>query len=542
MTVNNASNKISYIANGSTVDWVFPFPAVDAQFLQVFVTNPQGFVNQLNPAFYTVVLDPLIGANPTSQGGKVTYPLAGPPLANGNQITIARVLPSIQKYSIANQSIIYPPIIEQEFDYLTLLQAGGVDELSRAFKVGFGDPLPADVPPVAERANQGAFFDAVGDLVPGLIPGPGVFISAAMQPVVEATTLDIARDLLGISTIPLVVSNTFTVLPENERRVIDLEGNFYTVTVPISTGFRPQFWIFIYNRSDRGKLISVDGYPSFILWPRQFTWVFNSTNGWLTTNPGRWRALIPQQFYVHPTLGNDSNDGLATGTQAWRTIQHGVSVVEDLVDGNFTINLADGVHNVGSGVTCSKGVLGANGYKIVGNVSTPVNCNVQSASGGGCFRVIDNASVLLSGVYLNSDSGCLTAETGGVITVGNVTFGESRINGYHMCAQYNGVINVNAPYDLRGGAHTHLLAVSGGTIFWNPGTCTFSAIVTMESSFINAQGASTIFSTVDNTFIASGNLFGPNYIVLLNSVVSMRPSPGYPGTSTGTVATGGQIV
>jgi hypothetical protein len=198
MTVNNADSTITYLANGSTTEWVFSFPGIDPTFIEVFLTDAGGGQVQLNPSQYQVILNPTIDPNPTSQGGKVIYPIIGSPLANGNTLTIVRNLPVEQTVSLSNQSIIYPTVIEEEFDYLTLLTRVGSEGISRAFKVGFNDPIPAIVPPVAERANQGAFFDSLGNLTPGGIPGPGVFISAAMTPVVQAVSIASARNLMGV--------------------------------------------------------------------------------------------------------------------------------------------------------------------------------------------------------------------------------------------------------------------------------------------------------------------------------------------------------
>lgn len=198
MTVNNADSTITYLANGSTTQWTFSFPAVDAAFIEVFLTDAEGGQIQLAPSQYQVILDPTIGSNPTSQGGKVIYPIIGSPLANGNSLTIVRNLPVEQNVSLSNQSIIYPPVIEEEFDYLTLLTRVGSEGISRAFKVGFSDPIPALVPPVAERANHQAFFDSQGNLTPGEVPSGGVFVSAAMIPVVQAANIPLARTLLDI--------------------------------------------------------------------------------------------------------------------------------------------------------------------------------------------------------------------------------------------------------------------------------------------------------------------------------------------------------
>jgi len=199
MTVNTVSSKISYLANGSSTVWNFGFPGIDPSFIEVFIIDGAGTITPVDPAFFSVTLNPPIDPNPTSHGGSVTYPLTGPPLAVGNQITISRELPAIQEVSLSNQSIVYPPVIEQEFDYLTLLNQRGAEEFSRAFRVGPQDPIPALVPPVVQRANKAAFFDSAGNLTPGTVPGPGVFISAAMTPVVEAATLPLARDAMGVT-------------------------------------------------------------------------------------------------------------------------------------------------------------------------------------------------------------------------------------------------------------------------------------------------------------------------------------------------------
>jgi hypothetical protein len=197
MTVNTTSNKIVYAANGSTTQWTFSFPGVSATDIQVFVTDVNGFITQLNPIAYTVTLNPPIDPNPTSVGGMVNYPLTGPPLATGNSLTIIRVLPQIQTNALSNQGILYPEVIEGALDYAIMIDQGFGELLGRSIVVPVSDPNPAPLPPLAQRANQGAFFDANGNLTSGLAPGGTAFVSAAMQPVVAAATIPAAQTLLG---------------------------------------------------------------------------------------------------------------------------------------------------------------------------------------------------------------------------------------------------------------------------------------------------------------------------------------------------------
>lgn len=206
MTVNETSSQITYLGDGATTVWTFPFPGVDKQFIKVLVLDTFGHLNVIPSNFYTVTLNAPIDPNPTGHGGQVIYPISGPPLAVGTQLLIARDLPVVQSTSISNQSIIYPPVVEQEFDYLTMLDQSGIADSARAFRVGPWDPPPGFAPPVAQRANLQAFFDANGDLSAGGIP-VGTVISAVMVPVVTAVTLALARSAMGV---PGVDSPVFT--------------------------------------------------------------------------------------------------------------------------------------------------------------------------------------------------------------------------------------------------------------------------------------------------------------------------------------------
>jgi hypothetical protein len=211
MTVNTQTNKISYAGNGSTFTWTFSFPGVAASNIFVFITNAAGVVTQIPANSYAVNLNAPVDPNPTSLGGTVTYPILGAPLAAGNTITIVRELPEIQSASIANQSVIYPPVIEQEFDYLTLISQQLSESLTRAVKVDIADQPMASLPALAFRINQPAVFDSHGNLTAGGIPGGGVLISPVMIPVVGAPTLILARQAMGV---PGIDSPIFTGNPQ----------------------------------------------------------------------------------------------------------------------------------------------------------------------------------------------------------------------------------------------------------------------------------------------------------------------------------------
>src|SRR5215472_13513804 len=104
MTVNTTSSQITYIGDGATVTFTFPFAVPAASDIQATVTI--GGVTT-TPAI-TVTINPAVAPNPTPVGGSVTFAVAP---ANGSSITISRVLPQVQATSLANQGVLYPAVI-----------------------------------------------------------------------------------------------------------------------------------------------------------------------------------------------------------------------------------------------------------------------------------------------------------------------------------------------------------------------------------------------------------------------------------------------
>lgn len=138
MTVSTSSFKIVYDGNGSNTIWSFPFACPSPDNIMVTIKDTSsGGILLLAPSTYTVVLNPLVGTNPTPVGGVVTYPLAGGPiLPVGFQISIVRRLAFVQLTSLANQSIIYPAVVEKALDYLTMMVQQGEQILT---PTPFGD-------------------------------------------------------------------------------------------------------------------------------------------------------------------------------------------------------------------------------------------------------------------------------------------------------------------------------------------------------------------------------------------------------------------
>src|SRR5262245_51654405 len=147
MTVSTVFNSISFDGNNVTTVWLFPFPAVKKEFVFCTFIDADGSVTELPPAAYEVTINPPVAPNQTSFGGSVTFPLSGPPMTNSQKLIVERRLSPVQAVSFANQGTIYPKVIEQEFDYLTMLDQDGSIDIDRSFRVGPGDDPPAVLPP-----------------------------------------------------------------------------------------------------------------------------------------------------------------------------------------------------------------------------------------------------------------------------------------------------------------------------------------------------------------------------------------------------------
>jgi hypothetical protein len=543
MTVNLDSNKIVYQGNGSTTTFPFSFSTPSASDITVITVDQLGNVVTQSPGAYTIVLNPLTGTNPTPPGGTVTYPTSGSPLPNGSQLVIIRQLPVVQSVSLSNQSIIYPPVIEQELDYLTMIDQQDEETGQRAFTVPITDPTPLPVPPVAARANQSAAFDGNGNLVPGGVVGGGVFVSAAMTPVVGALTLSQARIAMQIGT-NKQITGTYGIGSGDNGTIFNAVGSaFYTISLGPRAGFTVDFRCIVFNNDLRGKSIAINGYSPFILWPFQFVYITTDSGGnWIFFKSGRFRVTPQQggslQFFIDYVNGNDANDGLASGTQAFQTIQHAVTVLENECDGTFNLQLANGTHQVGSGVLCQKALLGSNGYAIVGNTSSPSSVIIHGTSNY-AFTVGNSANLSILGVTLiNDNGGGLYAETGGGITVNQVRFG-ACVGSYHMVALNHGTISVVGPYSIASGGNTvyHAYAEASSFISYTPGTVTIEGPVTV-TYFIASAWVSTIFCGVV-TFVNPANVTGTKYNVAYNAGLYSAGNT-FPGNTAGTFSTGGQ--
>lgn len=199
MTVSTTANKITYVGDGATTVFPYTFANPSASDILVYFTDADGVITDVTSAA-TITVNAAIAPNPTPVGGQVTYNPSGSPIPLGTSLTIFRSLSDVQGTSLVNQGTLYPQVIEQSLDYLTMLNQQIEEINGRAIVVAPSDPDPLPLPPVAQRASQWAAFDSVGNMIAATAPSGGVPISTAMQPVVEAATLALARTAMGLGT------------------------------------------------------------------------------------------------------------------------------------------------------------------------------------------------------------------------------------------------------------------------------------------------------------------------------------------------------
>lgn len=163
MTVATQTSFVSYIGNGTTTVFTFPFIGVSGSDLTVYITDPSGNQTLLSTSQYTLVINtPPVGGL-WGIGGSVTYPVSGMPIQIGYEISIIRDVPYLQTVSIANQGAFYPQAVEQGLDLLELQIQQLVNEQSYALMTPVTDLSPPNILPSAgNRANGYLAFDDNG--------------------------------------------------------------------------------------------------------------------------------------------------------------------------------------------------------------------------------------------------------------------------------------------------------------------------------------------------------------------------------------------
>jgi hypothetical protein len=209
MTVTTLTNSVTYQGNGSTTNFTFPWAmpagipvAQIGQYLNVFLVTG-GITTQLtygnSSANYQASINAPVSPDPTPVGGTVTYNPSGGPIPVGTTITIQRVNPLTQTTTFSNQGTALPTVTETTIDNVMMAIQDEANMAALDIVAPVTDPsgLNYTLPAVAARAQQVLGFDASGN-VTTFSTVPAGNISAAMAPVVAASSLALARTDLGL--------------------------------------------------------------------------------------------------------------------------------------------------------------------------------------------------------------------------------------------------------------------------------------------------------------------------------------------------------
>lgn len=163
MSIDSTTNRVDYLGNGATQTFSYNFKIFHQSNLKVVKRDSSGVETQLAlNADYTVT-----GVGETNGG---TIYLVNGALPSGTVITIRRVVDPVQTTDIRNQSELYREVLEDQFDYQTMVDQMQSDDLSRSVKLPetikpseFDIKLPTSIKSKANKTliinDQGTGFD-----------------------------------------------------------------------------------------------------------------------------------------------------------------------------------------------------------------------------------------------------------------------------------------------------------------------------------------------------------------------------------------------
>jgi len=273
------------------------------------------------------------------------------------------------------------------------------------------------------------------------------------------------------------VNGNYTLKAGDIGNTVALGGNtFYQLTIGPVANYDPQFLCLIVNidlmPGGRAKKIVVTGGPTVLLWPGQSFFLFRVANAWYTAPsdpvPLRWNVPANVTLNVNASVGNDNNDGLATGAgNALATPQRAA----DIISGLWDINTRTVTIQVTGAVTGSIAVnspwVGSGTVQLLGDTTTPPNTTWTNSTGNPNVIVQGAGRLQVSGFKLvntGGGDGCAAITFGTLALVGKMEFG--AVGNYHMEANQNGQISyfASAPYVISGGGNAHYGAAAAGAI------------------------------------------------------------------------------
>lgn len=437
---------------------------------------------------------------------------------------------------------------------LTITPETAASILSKLITVdGSGSALDADL----LDGVQGSAYLQTANLLTAItaIDGAGSGIDAdTLDGISSASFLQVSAfptQLASPTNWPAVSSiSAGTTLTSTSHGVTVYANGYFTIAFDTAANLGTKFWVRIVNTGSRRVLLdpsgaeTIDGVASVGLYPGQSCTV--TCNGTLLRTvgkPNRWKFPSAPSFYIDPSAGSNSNDGLAPGAgNAFLTIQAMVDFLADHCDFaglQPVISLAAGTYQP---FISAHPWIGGNYPQINGIGST---CVIEGTANNQSLVFVTDYSVIgLFGVKLTSGgfSGVvgLDCSQSGILDYASIEFTAMAV---HIRVANQGMINETGPdSSATGNVTTHMQAQSLGRIAHNfnmvlPNALTFSQwAVASQCGVIHTGGVTIGYSGAGS---GAGST-GQKYVAATNGVIFTSGTT-YPGATAGTTSTGGQF-
>jgi len=253
---------------------------------------------------------------------------------------------------------------------------------------------------------------------------------------------------------------------------------------------------------------------------------------------------LDRTYYVRAD-GNDSNNGLAnTAGGAFLTIQKAIdTVVSFTLLAQVTIQVINGSYTE---YFVLKPWNGAITPKLLGNITTPANCVISTATnnpiikqgGTGIDYLSTTTNVWAIGGFklAHAASGYPLIQSEGInsklFIIYPMEYGLAA-SSYHIYANEGATIKINGNYSITGNAVSHLRAAKQSKITVSSGTITVTGTITMTSFLLGELRSDITLWTSTYT----GSVRGSKYSFTYRSDGSANGVT-LPGSTAGTVATG----
>ena len=150
MAIASSHNKHVYTGNGATTRWPYTFTIHDVTDILVYVTDPQGRINQVTNNFSV-----------DTGAGEVLYPISGAPLASEWNITLLRSTALTQELDLVNQGAFYAEDVEKALDKLTMIAQAQEEKIARSIQLpvdqtGGGDEIVGQILTAVANAEDSA--------------------------------------------------------------------------------------------------------------------------------------------------------------------------------------------------------------------------------------------------------------------------------------------------------------------------------------------------------------------------------------------------